>query len=323
MTFGITTERLLKLHDLSRAFLNQARRSRRLVNLSQLRYFCGVAVSCSLEMPLSRFHTHSFYDSMNFTPKTGSRVRLSHAALRDLKIWRDLQASLSSGVLHKPLPTLAHHSYASTLVGLGGSLGRDLRPPHLSTWECRGLWDPIHRVMPITLLELKSATNNLRAFSQQLYRHQVKVIKIWEDNQALVSFLNAMTSNSPVLMEELCTIHKLLVRLGISIDSQYLPSAVNRFADRLSCLQSLDDWRINHDTILKTQPPTVDRFSDYQNSLCHRFSSLYASPHSPGIDALSQAWHEEINFWNPPIKLLPLIMAKIFKEKALRILVTL
>ena len=266
MTFGINTERLLKLHDLSRSLLNQAHRNRRLVKRSQLRHFCGVAVFCSLAMRLSRFHTRSLYDSMNFTSKTGSRVRLSHAALRNLKTWRGLQTSPSSRSLHKRLPTLALHSDDSTSAGLGGTLGRDLRPGQPGTWKCRGLWHPVHRVKPITLLELKAVTHNLRAFSQQLHRHQSKVIKVWEDNQAVGRVLNTMTSKSPALMMELRVIHKVLVRLGISIDSHYLPSAVNRFADRLSRLQSLDNWRINQVAIaplLKTLPPTMDRFADY------------------------------------------------------------
>ena len=187
------------------------------------------------------------------------------------------------------------------------------------------MWDPIHQVMPITLLELKAVTHNLRAFFQQLHRHQGKVGKVWEDHQAVFSVLNSMTSKSPVLMKEFRTLHKVLVRLGNSIDSQYEPFAVNRFADRLSRPQSLDDWRINQEAIaplLKTLPPTVDRFADYKNTLCHRFNSLNASPHSPGIEDLSQAWHQETNFCNPPIKILPMVVAKIFKEKALGILAT-
>ena len=72
-------------------------------------------------------------DSMKVTSKRGSRVRLSHAALWDLMIWRDLKTSPSSRFMHKPLPTLALYTDTSTSVGLEGALGREFRPGHPGT----------------------------------------------------------------------------------------------------------------------------------------------------------------------------------------------
>ena len=68
--------------------------------------------------------------------------------------------------------------------------------------------------------------------------------------------------------------------------------------------------------------PTVDWFADSQNSLCSRFTSEFASPGSLGIDALSHHWGHEASFWNPPLKLLPLVVKKIFQEQAHGLLVT-
>lgn len=323
MLFGITDARLEKLASIARQLLSQARRNRRIVDMSLLRHFCGVAISCSLAMPLSRFYTRSLYDSMKTKSWKGRRVRLVHAAIRDLKQWRDLRNRPPSRSMHSAQPTMAMHSDASTSIGSGGTLGADLRQGSPGTWEAKGLWDPVLRTKPITFLELRAVTDNLRSFTKYVSRGTH--LKIWEDNMAVVYILNAMTSRSPALMEELRVLHHLLQRLGISIEAQYIPTAVNRYADRLSRLSTLDDWTINQTAIqdlLRKMEPTVDWFADAQNSLCSRFTSEFASPGSLGIDALSHHWGHEASFWNPPLKLLSLVVEKIFVEKARGLLVT-
>lgn len=67
----------------------------------------------------------------------------------------------------------------------------------------------------------------------------------WEDNKEVVHILNTMTTRSPALMKELRALHPVMLTLGISIESRYGPSAVNRFSDRFSRLQLLEDGRIN------------------------------------------------------------------------------
>ena len=239
LLFGITESRLEKLASIAQQLLHQARRNRRLVDLSLLRHFCGVAISCSLAMPLSRFYTRSLYDSIKAKRGKGSRVRLLHTAIKDLKHWRDLKASRPSRSIHSAQPTMAMHSDASTSIGSGGTLGADLRQGSPGTWEAKGLWDPILRTKPITFLELRAVTDNLRSFTQYVSRGTH--LKIWEDNMAVVFILNSMTYRSPALMDELRALHHLLTRLGISIEAQYIPTAINRYADRLSRLSTLDD----------------------------------------------------------------------------------
>ena len=323
LLFGITEARLEKLASIAQQLLSQARRNRRIVDVSLLRHFCGVAISCSLAMPLSRFYTRSLYDSLKIATRRDRRVRLVHAAVRDLKEWRGLKSSPPSRPIRSAQPTMAMHSDASTSIGSGGTLGSDLRQGSSGTWEAKGLWDPILRTKPITFLELRAVTDNLRSFAKYVVRGTH--LKVWEDNMAVVHILNAMTSRSPALMDELRSLHHLLIRLGISIEAQYIPTAVNRYADRLSRLSTLDDWTINRACIqplMEKVQPDVDWFADAQNSVCSRFSSEFASPGSLGIDALSHHWGTEASFWNPPLKLLPLVVEKISRERAHGLLIT-
>ena len=162
------------------------------------------------------------------------------------------------------------------------------------------MWDPALCRKPITFLELWAVTNKIRAFADHI--NSGTHIKLWEDNQAVVHIINAMTSKSKELMAELRVINKLLTKLGITIESSYLPSAVNTFADRLSRLKTMDDWTINIQAIqliLDTVPPTIDRFADHQNAIVNRFNSLSECPGSSEVDALSLSWGKEINYWNP------------------------
>lgn len=325
MVFGVKESRLVKLSSMASRLMSQARRNRRLVDQTLLRTFTGLAISCTLAMPLARFYTRSMYDSL--TNPRGSRCRLTHAAMRDLKEWKQLRTHPTQPLLQRPMhprtPSLALHSDASGSIGQGGTLGKDLRQGSPGTWEARGLWDPLLRVQPITFKELRAVTDNLRSFER--YLKQGQHIKVWEDNQAVVSILNSMTSRSRPLMRELRRLHRLLLRLGITIESQYVPSAVNRFADRLSRLRTLDDWRINPQLLrrhLHSVQPTIDRFADAQTSILPRFNSQFESPGSVATNALSQLWSHEINYWNPPLKLLPLVTTKILKEKASGLLVT-
>lgn len=55
-----------------------------------------------------------------------------------------------------------------------------------------------------------------------------------EDNQAVVFILNAMVSASPVMRWSCVKLKALLQALRVRIVAQWLPSAINRFADALS-----------------------------------------------------------------------------------------
>ena len=319
--FGITDKRVQKIQNVARKLLQQARQNRRLVETSLLRHFLGVAISCSLAMPLARFYTRSLYDSLQTQSKR--RVKLKHAAVRDLLHWKNLVRSPSTRPLHHQTATMAMHSDASTSIGMGGTLGHDLRMGEPGVWEAKGLWDPHLRTKPITFLELRAVTDNLRAFAEDL--RTGTHLRVWEDNQAVVHILNTMTTRSPALMKELRALHRVMLKLGISIESRYVPSAVNRFADRLSRLRSLDDWRINTRSIralLCEMEPTIDRFADHESTICPQFNSQYRSPGSSGIDSFQQHWGQTVNFWNPPLKLIPLVVEKIVQESATGLLVT-
>jgi hypothetical protein len=209
--------------------------------------------------------------------------------------------------------------------GKAGHLGPISRLGAKASGKLAILWDPIYRTKHITHLELKVITENLHGFTKQLQNQEVRNLLLWEDNQAVVHIINSMVSKPPAIMTELRTLHKFINTLGITTQASYLPSAVNRFADLLSRLKTLDDWRINPtplQSLLQQFKPGIDRFADQTSSICARFNSLHLCPGTEAVDALSQPWGQDRNFWNPPIKLLPLVVETISQEAATGIVIT-
>lgn len=124
------------------------------------------------------------------------------------------------------------------------------------TLEARRFWNPLLRGKLITFSDLRAVTENIRYFSNHL--KDGTHVKVLEDNHAEVQIPTAIKSKSRKLMKELSILHELLLDLGMTIESQYVPSAVNRFADRLLLLHTLYYWRINQGAIqyfISTLPP--------------------------------------------------------------------
>lgn len=89
MRFYSAPRKLLRLRKLSAALLRQSRFGRRWVDRRKLRSFAGIGVSLLLAMPFARFHCRSLHDDLSRphrhpAVRDGLRVRLSHAALKDL-----------------------------------------------------------------------------------------------------------------------------------------------------------------------------------------------------------------------------------------------
>ena len=117
--FGITDKRVQKIQAMARKLLHQARQNRTLVETFLSRHFLGVAISCSLAMPLARFYTRPLHDTLRRTAKWG--VKLNYAAIGDLVHWKNLVKSPSTHPLHHKTATMAIHSDSSTSTEMGAA----------------------------------------------------------------------------------------------------------------------------------------------------------------------------------------------------------
>lgn len=84
MLFGITENWITKLAGIARLLLSKARHNRSMVEVSLLRHFNGVEISCYLAMSLDRFHTRELYNYLKTSTQSVKRTRITHEAIKEL-----------------------------------------------------------------------------------------------------------------------------------------------------------------------------------------------------------------------------------------------
>ena len=64
-------------------------------------------------------------------------------------------------------------------------------------------------------------------------------------------------------------------------------------------------------------PHSIDRFASILTRQLPRYNSLYWDPETDGVDALHQSnWFTEVNFVNPPFRMLPQVINHICQTRA-------
>lgn len=90
------------------------------------------------------------------------------------------------------------------------------------------------------------------------------------DSTVTMGAVNAMSSKSPVIIEELRRLHALCHTWAIHIRAEHLPSAFKAYADRLSREGDSTDWTLSamafRDLELCFGPNTVDWFASAKNA---------------------------------------------------------
>jgi hypothetical protein len=152
-----------------------------------------------------------------------------------------------------------------------------------------------------------------RHFASFVAKAETKRILLHEDNQAVMHILNAMVSASRPMMAELHRLEVMLRALGVRMDAQWLPSAVNRYADSLS--RQWDPWDVC-----------------VMEELVRSLSNAYAPdavvfPYRPVGEhqiarrkylqtQMMEDWGDGgARLWNPPFDLLPLILKKMEESR--------
>lgn len=238
MRLTVLPHKVEHVRKLAKALLKQVRVGRRWVSASAVTTLCGTCISLSLALPWARFYTRSLYWDIGARRARDSRgrCRLSHQAIRDLGFWKRLAGPEIEGrPLVPPAAQAAMHTDAVD-VGYGGTLNdRDLQPGAAGMWCDQGVWDWRDRAESITYRELKAIRKILRGtIGQEVRSRGVQDLLVHVDNQAVVHITNSFVTASRPLMRELRRLKLVLSKLGVNVRAEWLPSAVNKFADALS-----------------------------------------------------------------------------------------
>lgn len=238
MRFTVLPHKVEHVRQLAKALLNQVRSGRRWVSVSKVQTLCGTCASLSLALPWARFYTRSLYWDVGAGRARDSRgrCRLSHQSIRDLRFWKKLAGPEMDGRPMIPAaPQAAMHTDAAD-VGYGGTLNNvDLSPGVAGMWSDQGVWNWKDRAESITFRELKAIRKILQGtLGQEVRDRGLRELLVHVDNQAVVHITNSFVTASRPLMRELRRLKLVLSKLGVHIRAEWLPSAVNKFADALS-----------------------------------------------------------------------------------------
>lgn len=236
MTFGVPQEKAQRIVAKARTIMQRVRRNRRLVEVTTLRMFAGFAQSLALAVPDVRFRLRGVHDAIA-AAKAGRYARLGKTGIRDVLWWRDLHAQLMHRkIQHGAQPATATVHTDASLGAWGATLSAgETLPGTPGMYEVLGYWDPeLRRRAHITELELRTVRLSLTSFMHLIKTAKEDVVRLYTDNTVTMYVVNAMMSKSKTLMRELRLLHALLWRHGVRLDAQYLPSALNLYADRLS-----------------------------------------------------------------------------------------
>ena len=238
LKFYVVPHKAARVRKMAKDLLRQVMLGRRWVSKAVVESFCGLCVSLTLAMPWARFYTRALYwDIAAARPRDRrGRCRLSHQSVRDLRFWRQLSGEKSTGrpILPPPVQASVHTDAAD--MGYGGTLNhQDHRPGVAGLWCDQGVWSWQDRAAPITYRELKTVRLILQGMiGKQVEGLGLNSLLLHNDNQAVVHITNSFVSASRPLMHELRRLKTVMTKLNIHIRSDWVPSAVNRFADALS-----------------------------------------------------------------------------------------
>lgn len=293
-----------------------AARCRRRVDSDLLRQFIGKASSVSAACDQARFRLRSLHDVSELWR---AQSTLSRQALRDLEWWRlfTYEAAANGLPLWPESPSIAIYTDASSTLGYGAVLSA----PVAARKAVGGWWTIPERVRwHITMKELVAVRKGIELFANDL---RGRVVRLWEDNMAVVHIIRNKTSTSPDLMAELRRLLELLDSLQIILRPKYIRSELNP-ADEFSRLTDRDAWSLRpslqrmllrkvHDIVGK--PVTLDAFASHQSAVCRRYASRHSELGAVGFDGLALDWRREVVWLCPPWALLQDIITKLSIEK--------
>ena len=348
----VPPHRASEIAALARDLLCRASRDARRVSTQVLRTFLGKASSLTEGCDMARFHLRGLHDAHD---QWAFKSKLDRAAQRDLRWWAAFTyTSTSNGVPLWPLtPTRAIYTDASSTIGYGCVLEDTRAAPKAAvkptgylfaypslpgdfaraaagggTVHKRGgtgfggYWSTQEReLLHITEKELLAVRKGVSMHAEEL---RGRVVRLWEDNQAVVHILKSKTSRSPALMQELRQLLDLLRELDIVLLPQYIRSALNP-SDYFSRLTDRDAWvlrprlrdqlRRHAERVLETGI-SLDAFACHQSALVPRYASRHSEPSALAFDGLALDWSTEQGaVWIcPPFALLPAILSKVDAE---------
>ena len=276
----------------------------------------GNIMSMSIALgPVARLMTRSLYTLLNSRHSWYERLQMSPEAAEELRFWHKCFSDFNGQNIWRSSSAVRVIYSDASDTGFGGYMvehGPQIAHGQWSAWEAQ---------QSSTWRELKAVSTVLQSFASSL---SDEWIRWFTDNQNVVRILT-YGSRKPLLQAETLAVFHLCVTHHLTIEPEWIPRKDNQVADYLSRVVDEDDWMVHpmifHQLDLLWGPHTVDRFANVNNRQLERFNSRFWDPETEAVDAFTVNWGDDINWWCPPVGLVPRLIQHASKTKAVGALI--
>ena len=227
--------------------------------------------------------------------------------------WAGLRSDQEFGrLLWRPPASATLHTEASGACWGGGLTIDGTR------YEARGRFGPADAPKHINAKEVLAVTLSLLSNDDKLPAGTV--VRLFIDSRVALAVITGLSSRCPALVSELRRLHAVARRLSGGLDGEWIPTAVNAWADALSRDEDRTDGSLEQRFFLSLDSlygsHTVDRYASAMTAQLPRCNSRYRDPTTEAVDGMSQSWVDDKNWANPPFSLIPLVLRLIFAQRA-------
>jgi len=227
--------RLDRLRGTAAAVLASASSNRRWVRRKPLESVAGIIVSATLAIPEARLFTLAIYDDLaRAVDSRGPRAdcHLSHLSPRDLGRWANFGRSGHGRPLWPRLPAHTLHTDESGFAWGGAASNKT---------PVRGAFVGAAASWHVNIKEVAAIRLSLTALASSFAVGDV--VRIVTDSRVALHVVNALVSRSVPLCAEVRRLY-VAQRLGVTLDAEWIPTAENVWAERLSRTKDSTEWRL-------------------------------------------------------------------------------
>ena len=260
--------------------------------------------------PVVRLMTRSLYTVLNSKTSWFQELTISQGAREELSFWEICLPKLQGqNIWQSPSAVRVVYSDASGTGYAGYTVEHGPTVAH-------GQWSAWEAEQSSTWRELRAVGQVLQSLVDKLAGER---IRWFTDNKNVVSIL-LYGSKKPLLQKESLRIFQMGLMHQIRMEPEWVPREENQLADYWSKVIDYDDWMV-HPAIfaqldLMWGPHTVDRFANASNRQLERFNSRFWEAETEAVDAFTCNWQGEVNWWCPPLNLVPRVIQHARKTRA-------
>ena len=312
MLFRPTADRVGRVRNFAADLLSLAAARVRNVPATMLAKFLGLCAATKLAFPAANLYCAELYRCLRVAYSAGwkSRVKISSAAITELRFWREGLWSAGSSI-DLPRPDLHLFSDASEF-GWGAHLGQE---------DAHGYFSGQQAQASSTERELRALLAALKAFAARIAGSDIRVSL---DSMSATWAVLRWRSSAPGCVGLLKEIYALLQAMRIRLWMQWVPRESNARADELSKRVDRNDYKLDPALfqLVTTRfgMPELDAFASAHNAQLPTFWAGAPQPGAAAVDALAQDWSGRFLWANPPWPLIPAVLRKAAASPGLRLL---